>query len=330
MIETKHAINVNNILAGKILGSNEQAEAVLFLRRKVLGERHVSIILSYLDLAHSLRMLHRHEAKKLVDSNDGKTKNEARRAGPTLVDQLKSNLTSSWSSSTSALISSEPVLPPLSGKGKKKIDKTTPIGFMGYAYPERKNLFEEKEPLKFGKLRVHDAMWLLDAAADLYKEVYGRSDEGPLLAAIFFERGQILNARRQNDEARKHLEKCVEMRRRVLRNGHPAIAEGLHAVAETYRMENEMRSAEPLYQSALEIEIKECGVDHPFVADTLNSLAMLHFSKGQNATARVYYNKALDLRRRILVCNFHLLSNLLLIYICKLHWNRIREATTRR
>lgn len=218
-----HDINTNDRLAGKVLGSSEQSEEVLFLRRKVLGERHVSIIRSYLDLANALRMLHRYETKKLSDTNDGKAVNEARRAGPTLVDQLKSSLENQWASSTSAMISSDPALPPLSLKGRKKSDKTLPIGYMGYAYPERKNLFEEKEPPKFGKLRVNDAMWLLDAAVDLYKETFGRNDEGPLLASILFEKGELLNARRRSDDARRYLEKCVDMRRRVLRCGHPSI-----------------------------------------------------------------------------------------------------------
>ena len=30
------------------------------------------------------------------------------------------------------------------------------------------------------------------------------------------------------------------------------------------------------------------------------------------------------------ICNFHVLSNLLLIYICKLHWNRTLTVTSER
>jgi tetratricopeptide (TPR) repeat protein len=40
LIETMHAVNVNNLQAGKIMESREQSELVLFLRRKVLGEKH--------------------------------------------------------------------------------------------------------------------------------------------------------------------------------------------------------------------------------------------------------------------------------------------------
>ena len=40
VIATLHAANVNNLLAGNIADCISQSEMVLFLRRKVLGERH--------------------------------------------------------------------------------------------------------------------------------------------------------------------------------------------------------------------------------------------------------------------------------------------------
>ena len=319
VIETMHAINVNNLMMGQVINCHEEASLVLFLRRKVYGERHPNVILSYLHMALSLRSLNRFVEGNKFREEDGKLaediKTDGRRTGPSLTEQLKASYQTDyknesdvwvkngivhdrWASSTSNIITQES-LPPMKEKFKK-IDKTTPIGFMGYAYPTRKSLFDEKERPKFGKLKVENAMWLLDAAENLFKESYGPKDDSPLLAAILHEKGELLKSRRYSNESRKYLERCIDMRRRVLRNGHPAIADSLHAVAETYRFDNEVKSAEPLYQTALEIKLKEYGAEHPSVAETLNSLAMLHFTKGQYATCKVYYDKALDLRKRLL------------------------------
>ena len=70
----------------------------------------------------------------------------------------------------------------------------------------------------------------------------------------------------------------------------------MHAVAESDRAANEIRSSEPYIR--LSIKLKEYGSDHPSVADTLNSFAM-SFQKDLSPHVG-YYNKALDIRERYL------------------------------
>ena len=85
---------------------------------------------------------------------------------------------------------------------------------MGYAYPEKKSLFDIHERPKFGKLQIENASWLLDAAESLYYTYFEKAKVR--FAMILFERGLLLIARRHLSSSRKVLEMCIDIRRRVL------------------------------------------------------------------------------------------------------------------
>ena len=321
VVEIKHAVSVNDRLAGNIKDCHKNACSLLMLRRRVHGDNHPFVILSFLDVATCLCAMHKieepnnnDENHKIAEISAMKAKDGRQKVGVALVDQLKSSfhtnflnehdvwvkngiLHDRWASSASETLSHDETLPDLLPR-KKKLNKWA--GYMGYAYAEKKLLYDKQDVPKFGKVKVDSVSWLLDAAENLYYEKFGESEESPLLASILFERGLLLIRRRDLAAARKTLENCVNMRRRVLRNGHPSIADGLHAIAESYRVANEIKSAEPLYETSLEIKLKEYGPNHPSVADTLHNFAMLHFVKGSYATCKVYYNKALEIREEFL------------------------------
>ncbi len=322
VLEVMHALNVSDRLKGNMKDCHERACSLLLLCRKVHGTCHPEVISSFIEVAASLRGIHKIQDKS-YESASGfynvhveETRRGRLQAGPALIDQLKSSFRTNylnkydvrlkngivhdrWASSTSHTLLKDRIFQNLSSR-RQMTNKSTLIGYMGYAYPEKKFLFEERKISKFGKLKVDDALWLLESAEKLYFEIFGENEESPLLASILFERGLLLIAKRDEISARKVLELCVDMRRRVLRNGHPSIADGLHAIAESYRVENEIKSAEPLYQTSLEIKLKEYGPNHPSVADTVNSCAMLEFAKGSYAICKVYYLKALEIREQYL------------------------------
>lgn len=116
----------------------------------------------------------------------------------------------------------------------------------------------------------------------------------------FFDDDLTKRARRHTKAARESLEKSIELRRRSLRDNHPAVAEALSAVAETHRTENNLQLAGPLAQLVLEIRIAAFGPSHPLVAESMNNLGMVYFALGKYSSSRVLYDKALLMRQKLL------------------------------
>ncbi|NET14662.1 MAG: tetratricopeptide repeat protein, partial [Okeania sp. SIO1H6] len=81
------------------------------------------------------------------------------------------------------------------------------------------------------------------------------------------------------------------------RSSHHRFAEGknLKKLAQFYSQE-EYKDAEPLLHSALAINEKALGTDHPDIEDSLNNLAALYYSQGK-------YTKAEPILQRVLTIN---------------------------
>ncbi|WP_343327452.1 tetratricopeptide repeat protein, partial [Geitlerinema sp. PCC 9228] len=58
--------------------------------------------------------------------------------------------------------------------------------------------------------------------------------------------------------------------------------------------------AEPLYRQALEMRKRLLGEQHPDVATSLSSLAILYKDQGRYEEAEPLYRQALEMRKRLL------------------------------
>ena len=74
----------------------------------------------------------------------------------------------------------------------------------------------------------------------------------------------------------------------------------LNRLGELWQLRGDYAVAEPLLRSALAHRGERRGVEYPYLARTLNSLAALNLDRGDCAEASAFYRVALELRRDVL------------------------------
>ena len=99
------------------------------------------------------------------------------------------------------------------------------------------------------------------------------------------------------DEAQRHLQAALDIRREFLGPNHPDVAESLNAMAGLLLETGDYKEAERLSRQALEMRRTLFGENHPAVADSLNSLARSLKSQGRYLEAEPFYRQSLGIRR---------------------------------
>jgi serine/threonine protein kinase/tetratricopeptide (TPR) repeat protein len=100
--------------------------------------------------------------------------------------------------------------------------------------------------------------------------------------------------------AQPHLERSLEIRRRVLGEEHPDTLFSVTNLAALYMARGQYAKAEPLYVQTLDIRRRALGEEHPFTLLSMNNLATLYADQSQYAKAEPLYVKTLEARRRVL------------------------------
>ncbi|NEQ84131.1 MAG: CHAT domain-containing protein, partial [Moorea sp. SIO2I5] len=93
---------------------------------------------------------------------------------------------------------------------------------------------------------------------------------------------------------------ALEMRRRLLGNQHPDVADSLNNLGLLYQFMGRYQQAEPLYTQSLEMRRRLLGNQHPDVAQSLNNLAGLYDSMGRYQQAEPLYTQSLEMNRLLL------------------------------
>ncbi len=88
--------------------------------------------------------------------------------------------------------------------------------------------------------------------------------------------------------ARNHL----EVRRRLLGEEHPGVAESLQRLADLLKASRADAPVDSLYNEVLLMRRKLLGEHHPLVANTLNNLAGYFYQQGEFARAEQYFREA--------------------------------------
>jgi serine/threonine protein kinase len=101
------------------------------------------------------------------------------------------------------------------------------------------------------------------------------------------------------EEAEPLYKKSLEIRRKVLGENHPDLAQSLNDLAQLLKKKGKYEEAEPLYNESLKIRRKVLGEDHPDVAKSLSNLAELLEAKGKLNEAEPLYRQALAIKRKI-------------------------------
>jgi non-specific serine/threonine protein kinase/serine/threonine-protein kinase len=101
-------------------------------------------------------------------------------------------------------------------------------------------------------------------------------------------------------EARPHLERSLEIRRRVLGLENPDTVRSMWRLAKLHALRQEYEPARTLYQETVEIQGRILGVDHPDRLETMQDLGWLMAMRGQLAEGEKLVVEALTRERRIL------------------------------
>ena len=102
------------------------------------------------------------------------------------------------------------------------------------------------------------------------------------------------------ESAQEALDRCQEIRQRLLGADAPPVAEVLNALGVLEENRSNLTLAEAFYEQAIAIQEKALGTESPITANTWNNLATLYWITGDYATAQKYFMQALAVREKVL------------------------------
>jgi eukaryotic-like serine/threonine-protein kinase len=138
----------------------------------------------------------------------------------------------------------------------------------------------------------------LDRAA---ARIAGKFDRQPEVeAAIRDTIGQTYEDLGQYPEARKHLERALDLHRKVLGAENPKTLATMRRLAATAQLQGKYPEAEALLKQTLQIQRRVLGPEHPDTLDSMNSLAITYLFQGKYAQAEALYSQTLEIQRRVL------------------------------
>ena len=138
----------------------------------------------------------------------------------------------------------------------------------------------------------------LDRAA---QHIAGKFDQQPEVeASIRDTMGQTYMDLGLYPEARKHLQRALDLHRRLLGAENPKTLKTMSRLGRTARLQGKDAEAETLLARALEMERRVLGPDHPDTLYSMNNLALVYRDQGKYAQAETLQSQALEIERRVL------------------------------
>ncbi len=137
----------------------------------------------------------------------------------------------------------------------------------------------------------------LDRAAE---RISGKFDNQPEVeAAIRSTMGESYTDLGVYPEARKQLERALELQRKVLGPEDPKTIQTLHALSRTTLYQGKQADAESLSSQALQISRRTLGPQHPTTLMAMTGLANAYTIQGKNAQAEALYKEVVQISRRL-------------------------------
>jgi len=102
------------------------------------------------------------------------------------------------------------------------------------------------------------------------------------------------------EEAQAALDRCQEIRQRLLGPDAAPVAEVLNALGALEENRSNLNLAEAFYQQAIAIQEKVLGRQSAITANTWNNLATLYWITGDYASAQEFFAQALAVREKVL------------------------------
>jgi serine/threonine protein kinase len=135
---------------------------------------------------------------------------------------------------------------------------------------------------------------LLDRAA---KTLDGKFANQPVTeAAIRWTVGNTYRALGEYQEARRHLQRSVDLRTARLGNEHPDTLTSKHDLADLYREQGKYDDSEELFHEVIRARQRRLGEDHADTLTSKNSLAVAYWEHGKWSKAKALFLKVLQVR----------------------------------
>ncbi len=129
----------------------------------------------------------------------------------------------------------------------------------------------------------------------------GKFEQQPLVeAAIRNAIGQAYRALGDYTAAQPHLERALEVNRRVLGEEHQNTLDSMDRLAALYVFQHELAKAEPLIAKAVETQRRVLAEEHPNTLTSMDVLASVYKGQGQLAKAEQLWVSAIESSRRVL------------------------------
>jgi predicted Ser/Thr protein kinase len=136
----------------------------------------------------------------------------------------------------------------------------------------------------------------LDRAA---VRIAGKFDQQPEVeAAIRTTMGEAYTDLGVYPEARKQLERALELQRQALGPENPKTINTMHVLGRTALYQGKHADAESLSSKTLEISRRVLGPHHPTTLNAMTGLANVDYIQGKYAQAEALYSDVLKIRRR--------------------------------
>jgi len=119
-------------------------------------------------------------------------------------------------------------------------------------------------------------------------------------ARLLNKAGNYLKVRALYGEAELFLEQALGIKKKVLKEDNPDLAETFNDFAGLYQDQGKYEKAEEFYNTALNIKKNVLGEDHPDMAATLGNLGLLYQAQGKYEKAEEFYNTALNIEKKVL------------------------------
>src|SRR5580692_4691675 len=138
----------------------------------------------------------------------------------------------------------------------------------------------------------------LDRAA---QRITGKFDRQPEVeASIRDTMGQTYVDLGLYPEARKQLERALDLHRRLLGAENPKTIKTMSRLGRTAMLQGKYPEAETLLGQAMEIERRVLGPAHPDTLYSMNNLANVYYSQGKYPQAEALDSQTLEMMRRVL------------------------------
>ncbi|MBI4906910.1 MAG: serine/threonine protein kinase [Acidobacteria bacterium] len=136
----------------------------------------------------------------------------------------------------------------------------------------------------------------LDRAAE---RITGKFDKQPEVeAAIRSTMGESYTDLGVYPEARKQLERALELQRQVLGPENPKTINTMHVLGRTALYQGKHADAESLASGTVETSRRALGLEHPTTLTAMTGLANVYYIQGKYAQAEALYSEVLKRRRR--------------------------------